>query len=153
MSEPWDRPPFARRGSAQSVLYEAIGRTLMAWEEVEGALAHLYSAFATGVRFNTEANQKYGEPQNFVHRVETIKTIACRYFHKFPSQDTEGTFDELIHLALNWSNRRNDVAHGRARPRLRTHKVDSHDGCFVIQGLRRETTDGSRLFLVGRGAV
>jgi hypothetical protein len=55
---PWDRPQLARRGSAERVLYEAIGRTLMAWEEVEGACAHLYSAFIAGWRFSVEANRE-----------------------------------------------------------------------------------------------
>jgi hypothetical protein len=115
-SHPWDRPQLARRGSAQRVLYEAIGRTLMAWEEVEGAFAHLYSAFLTGGRYDTTANRQYGEALNFVHRIEGLKTVACRYFHKHCSQETEGAFDELVRLSVGWSNRRNDVAHGRARP-------------------------------------
>jgi hypothetical protein len=32
-------------------------------------------------------------------------------------------------------------------PRLRTHKLIPESGCVVIQGLRRETIDGSRFFL------
>jgi hypothetical protein len=116
MPDPWNRPPFAKRGTAQRVLYEAIGRTLMNWEEIEGSLAHLYSAFVTGGRYDTAANREYGEPLNFVGRVECLKSAACRYFHKYCSQEAEGAFDELVRLALGWSNRRNDVAHGRARP-------------------------------------
>jgi hypothetical protein len=115
-SSPWDRPPFAKCGSAQRVLYEAIGRTLMNWEEIEGSFAHLYSAFVTGGRHDTTANRQYGEPLNFAHRIEGLKTVARRHFHKHPSQDTEGTFDEIIRLSLGWSGRRNDIAHGRARP-------------------------------------
>ena len=37
--------------------------------------------------------------------------------------------------------------------RLRTHKQDSQFGRFVIQGPRRGTVDGSRLFLAGREAI
>src|SRR3977135_497493 len=115
-ANPWDRPPFPQRGSAQRVLYESIGRALMNWEEIEGAFAHLYSAFLTGKRGDVGANQKYGIPTNFAQRVEGLKAVACRYFQKHPSQEMEGTFDRLVDLALNWSNRRSDVAHGRARP-------------------------------------
>jgi hypothetical protein len=115
MPNPWDRPPLAQRGSAKRVLYEAIGEALMNWEEVEGALAHLYSALVNGRR-NTEANQEYGISLNFVGRIHGLKTVACRYFHKHPSQASEGGFDELVRLASSWSSRRNDVAHGRARP-------------------------------------
>ncbi len=37
--------------------------------------------------------------------------------------------------------------------RLRTHKMDSPSNGFVIQGFRKETIDGSRLFLAQRGAI
>jgi hypothetical protein len=37
--------------------------------------------------------------------------------------------------------------------RLRTHKRAFQSGHFLIQGLRRETIDGSRLFLAERAAV
>jgi tripartite motif-containing protein 71 len=37
--------------------------------------------------------------------------------------------------------------------RLRTHKQDSQSRRFVIQGLRRETIDGSELFLAERTAI
>lgn len=116
MVNAWDRPPFAKRGSAERVLYEAIGRALMDWEEVEGGFAFVYSAFLTGSRFNTKANRRYGAPANFAQRVDGLKTVACRYFQKNCSQQVEGEFDELVRLSIGWSNRRNDIAHGRARP-------------------------------------
>jgi hypothetical protein len=116
MVELWGRPSSAKRGYSQRATYEAIGRALMAWEEIEGAFAHLHSAFLTGEKFNTGANREYGEPPNFVQRVERLKTAACCYFIKCPCQDVEGRFNDLVRHALGWSLRRNDVAHGRARP-------------------------------------
>jgi hypothetical protein len=99
---PWDQPPFPKHGNSEAVLFEAIGRTLMAWEEVEGAFAHLYSTFLTGWPFDIKSNRQYGMPLNFVHRVQGLEKIACRYFQRKP-------------LAMGWGARRNDVAHGRAR--------------------------------------
>jgi hypothetical protein len=87
----------------------------MAWEEVEGAFAHLYSTFLTGLPFDAKANRHYGEPPNFVHRAQALQRAACRYFQHNPSQEREGKFDEIMRLATGWSSRRNDVAHGRAR--------------------------------------
>jgi hypothetical protein len=145
MPNPWDRPPFPKRGSAQRVLYEAIGRTLMNWEEVEGAFAHLYSAFVTGGRFNTQANQQYGEPLNFVHRIEGLRAAACRYFHKRPSQDIEGKFDELMRFAASWSGRRNDVAHGRARPSswiIKSETQGMNRWCLIPPHFRGEKFTG-----------
>src|SRR5215469_3038037 len=40
-----------------------------------------------------------------------------------------------------------EVRVGNQRLRLRTHKLIPESGRVVIQGLRRETNDGSRLFL------
>jgi hypothetical protein len=145
MSHTWDRPPFPKRGNTQRVLYEAIGRTLMAWEEVEGAFAHLYSAFLTGWPFDVEANRQYGEPLNFVHRIEGLRAIACRYFYKHPSQETEGEFDELLRLAQGWSGRRNDVAHGRARPSswiIVSEKQGTQRWCVIPPHFRGEKFAG-----------
>jgi hypothetical protein len=41
----------------------------------------------------------------------------------------------------------------RGHLRLRTHKQDSLFGRFVIQSLRRETIDGSKLFLAERTTI
>ena len=87
----------------------------MAWEEVEGAFAHLYSTFLTGWPFDLKANRQYGDPLNFVHRAQGLQRVACRYFQRHPSQEREGAFDEIMRAAIGWSARRNDVAHGRAR--------------------------------------
>lgn len=144
MADPWDRPPFAKHGTRQRTLYEAVGRALMNWEDAEGVFAHLYSAMLTGTRFNTQANQEYGEPLNFVHRMERLKTGACRYFQKHCSQDFEGEFDQIAKLALGWSGRRNDVAHGRARPSGLIIKADqgTNRWCVIPPHFRGEKFDG-----------
>jgi hypothetical protein len=147
MPDPWDRPQFPKRGNCQRTLYEAIGRTLMAWEEVEGAFAHLYSTFLTGWPFDVEANRQYGEPLNFVHRVDGLRAIACRYFHRHPSQDIEGEFDAIMRLAHGWSGRRNDVAHGRARPSswiIESETQGLHRWCVIPPHFRAQKFAGER---------
>jgi hypothetical protein len=115
MGEPWDRPPFPTRGNSERILFEAIGRALMAWEDVEGEFAHLYSTFACGWPFDLGNNRKYGEPLNFAQRIQGLEQMACRFFRLNPSQEREGAFADIVRLANGWSLRRNDVAHGRAR--------------------------------------
>jgi hypothetical protein len=105
------------------------------------------SAFLTGWPFAVEANQQYGEPLNFVHRIEGLKAVACRHFHKHPSQETEGEFDDLIRLAQGWSARRNDVAHGRARPSswiLESETQGTGRYCVIPPHFRAEKFTGER---------
>ena len=134
MAEPWDRPPYPKRGNSERVLFEAVGRCLMGWEEVEGTFAHLFSTFRTGLPFDTAANKEYGQPLNFVHRVQALRDAACRYFQSHCSQENEGEFAEIVELALNWSQRRNDVAHGRARMIHWIINPESRETLLTAQG-------------------
>jgi hypothetical protein len=116
LSEPWDRPLIPKRGNvSQRVLFESVGRALMAWEEVEASLAHIYSALTRGTRFHAQANREYGIPDNFAQRLRGLEVKACRYFVHNPCQKTEGEFSEVVRLAVAYSARRNDIAHGVTR--------------------------------------
>ena len=115
MNEPWDLPPLARRGCSERTLYHAIGRSLMAWEEIEGTFAHIYSVFECGNAFSLNENKAYGKPSNYSQRVLLLQNAAESFFKKHPSQELEGEFAEIIRLANGFSFRRNDIAHGRAR--------------------------------------
>jgi hypothetical protein len=117
MSDPWDRPPLARRGNrSEASLFESIGRALNAWEMVEAEMAHLYSAFITLERFDLASNLAYGEPNTFPLRAAALQRSACPHFCRYPSQEIEGEFRRLITLAERYSVRRNDIAHGTVRP-------------------------------------
>jgi hypothetical protein len=115
--KPWDIPPFPKRGNAsQNVLFESIGRALMAWEEIEGSLAHLYSAFSTDNQFNELSNREYGKPDNFWERLSVLDKAAKKYFIVHHDQKIEGEFSKLTEYAIGYAARRNEIAHGRARP-------------------------------------
>ena len=115
MPHPWDRPPFPARGNrSDRVLFDAIGRTLNAWEEVEISMAHLYATLATGDRFDSQANHLYGEEANFNGRLTTLEQAAEQRFIAEPSQPVEGEFSRLMRFVRGYSARRNDIAHGHA---------------------------------------
>ena len=97
MGNPWDRPPLPTQGNRSiRILFEAIGRTLNAWEEIEVEMAHTYSAFAAGERFDAAANRAYGEPSNFVSRLAGLQRVAQTYFVACPSQEVEGELERLF---------------------------------------------------------
>lgn len=117
MTEPWDIPSFPKCGNkSQAVLFESIGRALMNWEELEGTLAHLYSAFVAKTRFNVAANREYGVPDKFAERLRGLDKCAQKFFIACHSQQLEGDFAKIIKYASGYSMRRNEIAHGRARP-------------------------------------
>lgn len=116
MGEPWDAPPFPKRGNRdQRVLYEAIGRALVAWEELETELAHLFAAFCGESRFDEEANNTYGEQLNFAQRMNDLQRAAKAYFVRYPNQVLEAEFCWVSRFTIGFSRRRNDVAHGVVR--------------------------------------
>ena len=117
MVNPWDRPPIPPEGNRSvRALYESIGRTLVAWENIEAELAHLYSALATGDRFNLEANLAYGIPNTVPLRLAGVLHAAERYQTAHPSQAIEAELDRLTDMVKRYAGRRNDIAHGVVRP-------------------------------------
>lgn len=116
MAELWDRPPFPRRGNrSQRVLFEAIGRALMAWEEVEVSLSHIYSAMKTESRFDDAAAHEYGAPNSFWARLTLLEQEAQQFFRRRPHQDREAEFCGILRLARGYAGRRNDIAHAVVR--------------------------------------
>ena len=114
---PWDRPPLARQGNGSDrALFESIGRALNAWEQIESELAHLYSAFLTGDRFDLPANLAYGVLNTSPLRLAGLQRVAKAHWVQHPSQDIEGEFERLSEMVDRYSARRNDIAHGIARP-------------------------------------
>lgn len=114
---PWDRPPLARQGNrSDRALFESIGRTLNAWEQIESELAHLYSALITGEIFDPQANLAYGVAHTIQLRLATLQRAATAHFARRPSQEIEGEFERLSGMVYRYSARRNDIAHGIALP-------------------------------------
>jgi hypothetical protein len=131
---PWDIPPFAKRGNrSRAVLFEAKGRALDAWEQVESELAHLFSAFTKEDRFDLAANLAYGEPNTVPQRLTKLRQSAEAYFVAHPSQNVEAEFDRLTAVVQNYSLRRNDIAHGIVRP---FHWIVTPANC---RGMREES--------------
>lgn len=116
MSEPWDPPPFPKRGNrSYRVLLESIGRALTTWEELESYLANLYAALCGQDCYDQKANNLYGDELNFSGRIAALEQAGSRYFIKRPNQAREGELAWVIKYVTGYSRRRNDVAHGVVR--------------------------------------
>jgi hypothetical protein len=117
----WDAP-FALKGdSSEDDLFKAVGRALTDWEFVEEALARVYAALMRcDLNSPTPAVRAYGAIIGSKARIDMILAAGEAYLSLpytgtlvFPSQAKDG-FAPLLMESARWSDRRNDVAHGRA---------------------------------------
>jgi hypothetical protein len=114
---PWDITPFSGHGDKfPNTTYEAVGRALSAWEELEVNLSHLFGVFSGKDPLSTETYASYGEERIFVQRADMLERLASSYFIIKPNQNLEGDFCHLICDTRCFSARRNDIAHGVVRP-------------------------------------
>lgn len=111
MLGPWDAPnSFDRGDSDYNDVLSSVGRVMSCWENVEFALARVYSCLCGDP--DGPSVQQYGVVQVFSARLQSSAEAACRYFIAHPDQMAEGDLFELRRHALAASARRNDVAHG-----------------------------------------
>lgn len=111
MPNPWDPYPYPAMGDAESsATYAGVGVALSQWEALEFGLARAFSHFVDDP--DGEALRLYGNGRIFRDRVSALGEVANRYFIKLPSQSREGEFKRIIDLAVRFSDRRNEVAHG-----------------------------------------
>jgi hypothetical protein len=116
MPDPWDIPPFPIRGDdEQDTTFAGVGRVLTQWEMLEVKLARIYG-WLLKQPDEIEALHQYGSPQIFRERIKGLRLVATAYFQWNPHQDTEADFWNLVTKALNFSARRNDVAHSIVQP-------------------------------------
>ncbi len=117
MPNPWDIPPFPKRGDDnQDTTFAGVGRVLSQWEMIEVVLSHVY-AWLVNRPNEIEATRQYGEgKQSFEQRIKALLVIADAYFRWNPHQETEGELSALSNMTRNFAARRNDVAHCIVRP-------------------------------------
>src|SRR5665213_3539095 len=113
MSKPWDIPAFAGRGDkTPNLTYEAVGRALSAWEDLEVSLSYLFGIFSDKPPLLLETYAEYGKPTIFVLRADALEKSAERYFVGQPNQHRESAFSDLVCDIRHFSSRRNDIEHG-----------------------------------------
>jgi hypothetical protein len=106
------KPTLPPGESDPNQLYNAVGRAIDAWENMEEALARLYAKIA-GLPEQPNALSYYGaENRKFIERYEALKSAAEAYFVRCPDQEREGTMYRLLEDARDLSIKRHRIAHG-----------------------------------------
>jgi hypothetical protein len=115
---PWD-PPFARTADAnEDDIFKAVGKALTNWEFVEEALARIFAALVGTVAYPRAgpAVRAYGSIISFRSRVEMIEWAGDAFFSLPPPSQFQSDLYPLMTECKDWSQRRNDIAHGRVWP-------------------------------------
>jgi hypothetical protein len=114
----WCRPLNPARGDPlESTIFEAVGRALTAWEELEATLGIMYST-AIGIGFNHSlpAIRAYGSVVAFKGRSDMIAAGLEAMFFMRPSgpmkTQLQADMAAVLTRAGQFSTRRNEIAHG-----------------------------------------
>jgi hypothetical protein len=113
MSNPWERPPFPKRGDRKPQhTFEGVGHMLSRWEVLESEMSMLHAAFLNGTD-HFDGIEVYGTGRKiFRERTIGLRSAACCAFVRSPHQELEGDFKRAVEVAELYSDRRNEVAHG-----------------------------------------
>lgn len=110
---PWQVPPFPERGDeSDSTTYEAIGRALSAWEAFELDLSRIFGALVGANDGLLAAMRAYGSVLTFRGRNDMVKAAAGVFFLLQPNEDLQKDLKRLLDLSIDYSPRRNEIAHG-----------------------------------------
>ncbi|MGH6847938.1 MAG: hypothetical protein ACREC0_11020 [Methylocella sp.] len=110
--KPSDRRSWPAAGDrSTNKLYAAVGRGLSQWEHHEGALSILFAAFITNSE-SLAARRSYVAVRTFEGRAEMLRAASLAYFAQHPHEAYQVEFKSILGSALQFSQRRNDIAHG-----------------------------------------
>jgi hypothetical protein len=115
---PWDiRDPSPRGDADENTIFNAVGRALTEWEYVETACARLFAVFVSAHQrktYHAPAVRAYGCVISFKSKSEMLRLAAAAYFDKRKTKRTafEQRLKHLLTDYNNYSDRRNEIAHG-----------------------------------------
>lgn len=106
--KPWAVVPMAEKGSTQRQIFAAVGHALSTWERMEFSLSELYHALLDAK--NEGAVAAYGTVMSSSSRM-TMLHQAYEFF-RFKGEPQFTGIPELINNVREFSNRRDEIAHG-----------------------------------------
>jgi hypothetical protein len=128
MTNPWDiRPPAKHGDSDENAIFNAVGRALTEWEQVETECARLFAIFVSAHQqrtYHAPAVRAYGCIISFKSRAEMLRMAGTAYFDKRKTKKDsfERGFKNIIKEYSAYSDRRNEIAHGCVKSVFVTEK-------------------------------
>lgn len=115
--KPWDRTPWPDDGDPeQNATYAAVGAALSQWALFEVVLGRLFEAFITLDLASDAGRRAFEAVRTFESRSSMLRAAGQSYFASFHNKQVNSDFDELLKAAKNYSERRNEIAHGAVKP-------------------------------------
>jgi hypothetical protein len=101
MSNPWDiQGPSPHGDQDEEKVYAAVGRALSCWEELEEALADLFTCFmGSQVPVHDSSHpacQVYGSIPSFNSRSDMLDVPASAYFEKYNHPEIYDYYKDTI---------------------------------------------------------
>ena len=118
MKQPWDiRDPSPRGDAQENDIFVAVGSALTEWENVEVECAKLFAVLvSTSLKrtYLAPAVRAYGAIISVRSKGEMLRLAAESYFERRRAKQASfrDTFNERLKEYREFSNRRNDIAHG-----------------------------------------
>jgi hypothetical protein len=134
-TQPWEPRPKAPCGdTSPHPIYHAVGRALTLWETIEGEISIAYIGLLPAGEYRAN---KYFKTHGFVARHQLVREAIEDNVNQ---QDCSG-FRDLMDVVLNYSFRRNEIAHGRV------YNLDEH-GFYLAPNntLLRNFPDGASIY-------
>jgi hypothetical protein len=128
----WARPASVHYGDSEiDLLYSLVGQILSQWEEVELALANLFSVMseADTPASSMAVNRTYGAIGFNSGRRQAVSFVAELYFGRQFWRKAKADLNLLLKHIEYASSRRDDVAHGRVTS-VTVNGV--YHGCFLV---------------------
>lgn len=118
MKKPWDiRDPSSRGDVEENAIFNAVGRALTEWENTENECARIFAVLVSAHQrrtYHAPAMRAYGSVVSFKSRSEMLRLAAEAYFSKRNTKRAafSARLDDLLGEYNEYSNRRNEIAHG-----------------------------------------
>jgi hypothetical protein len=111
---PWDVRARANQGDTlPSATFEAVGRALSSWESFEEMFSYIFSTLVGTAPHDIRALRAYGSILTFKGRAEMISAACEAFFFENPQAELEAEINAIVKAAVNFSSRRNEIAHGK----------------------------------------
>jgi hypothetical protein len=111
--KPWVRRPWPLRGDVDDrIVYQHVSQFLSFWERYEAALAYLFASFFGPFPLSDPARRSYFAVRTFEGRAEMLRAASSTFFDPRKSPELQKRFADLLGVAVQFSQRRNDIAHG-----------------------------------------
>lgn len=140
--KPWDiRDPSPFGDLEEDALFNAVGRALTVWEEVEAECARLFGVLVSSRQRRTHrapAVRAFGSIVAARSRSAMLRLAAESYFAtRHAKRRMQKQFEDLLREYEQYVDRRNEIAHGAVKRIFtkNTAKKPRYMGIFLIPSL------------------